>query len=65
VQREVWEIVEKCRVCGAVVVALVCEDDLDEEGAQRRVVYRDRVPHSRIDCERLVTLQREEWPVLF
>lgn len=64
-QREVWDVVERCSTCGTVRVALVATYDQDESGDERCTVTRDRVPHSQSACDQMVTLMREQWPVLF
>lgn len=64
-QREIRDV-RRCRVCGMVLQALVHDVDLDEAGERYEAVYwLPRQPHSRDDCDRMVTLTREQWPTLF
>jgi hypothetical protein len=63
--REVWEVQKRCDKCGVALRLLVCDSGLGEDGEPYQAVYVDRVPHDRQQCERMLTIAREEWPALF
>lgn len=58
-------IIERCKECASVTVALVYEHGIGDDGEPYAAIYRDVVPHSRNDCERMQSLAREAWPTLF
>lgn len=58
--------VRRCTRCQTVVQALVQDDTLSEEGDVTRAIYwLPRRVHTSDDCDRMLTIAREEWPVLF
>jgi hypothetical protein len=60
-----WSPILRCTECGQVEAMLVFERGLDEEGEPYRAIYRENIPHSKKDCQRMTDLARETWPKLF
>jgi hypothetical protein len=64
-RREILDV-RRCTVCQTVVQALVQDDYLDDEGHATRAIYwLPRRAHGKDECDRMLTLAREEWPTLF
>jgi hypothetical protein len=62
--REIVEV-KRCNRCKSVVQAMVRDDYLPGTPEQTIAVYwLPRREHSAEACERMLTLAREEWPVL-
>jgi HEPN domain-containing protein len=62
--REVLEV-KRCNRCQTVVQALVDDRYLAGTPEESRAIYwMPYRTHTRDDCERMLTLAREEWPAL-
>jgi hypothetical protein len=64
-RREILDV-RRCPRCHEVVQAYV--DDAYNAGSpdeEHAVYWLPRRAHSRADCDRMLTLAREEWPTLF
>jgi hypothetical protein len=63
--REIVDV-KRCNRCKSVVQALVDDRYLADSGEQTRAVFwLPRRAHSQEDCDRMLTLAKEEWPTLF
>lgn len=63
--REVRDVTQRCRDCGAATAVLLDETGIADDGTDYRAIWSERVPHSRSDCSAVVTLMREQWPTLW
>lgn len=64
-QREILDV-KRCNRCQTVFQALVQDNYISDEGEPGAAIYwLPRRVHTADDCDRMLTLAREEWPVLF
>jgi hypothetical protein len=58
--------VKRCSRCQEVVQALVHDSYLDDAGEQVQALFwLPRRKHTDKDCDRMLTIAREEWPTLW
>jgi hypothetical protein len=62
---ELMDMTDRCPRCKAPRSAFLREEGVDRHGTPFAAYWSERIDHPASDCERLVTLQREEWPTLW
>lgn len=62
---EIIEVMKRCRICGIAEHVLVQDAYMTMGGDMVQAIYRDEIPHTKKDCDRMVTLEREQWPSLW
>lgn len=62
---EIIDVQRRCEKCGMAVVLLVQHRGLTYAGEPYSVIGPERVSHPVADCERMKTLEREQWPTLW
>jgi len=63
--REIVDVTRRCPACDMGTTFLVRYEELTYGGEPLVIVQSERVPHTRSDCERMVTLRAEQWPSLW
>ncbi len=62
---EIVEVLQRCKQCGTATAVLVEDTYISLDGKVCHAMWRDDPEHTRNDCDRMVTLEREQWPTLW
>lgn len=63
--REIDGVRTRCKECGGATSVVLRESHWDGEKAVLTGLWAEVVPHTRSDCQQMVTLMREQWPTLW
>jgi hypothetical protein len=62
---EIIEVLRRCTKCGGALRVLLGHTYFTHDGKAVYAEWSETAPHTLRDCNRLVTLTREEWPTLW